>query len=87
MQSVSQFNEVTRQRIAELSQYFLTHGISDAATAQHQAVIAIGRSVRKQATIMAYSDVFILLGIALVGALMITLVLKKSEGGAAGGAH
>jgi DHA2 family multidrug resistance protein len=87
VQSVSQFNEATRQRITELTRYFLSHGISDPATAQHQAIVAIGRSVRKQATIMAYSDVFILLGLALVGALMITLVLKKSEGGAAAGAH
>jgi DHA2 family multidrug resistance protein len=88
VQSVSQFNEATRQRIAELSRYFLTHGISDAATAKHQAIIAIGRTVRKQATIMAYSDVFVLLGLALMVALMITLVLKKSAGGAeASGAH
>lgn len=87
VQSVSQFNEATRQRIAEFTRYFLSHGISDPATARHEAVIAIGRIVRKQATIMAYSDVFVLLGVALVVALAITLALKKSEGGAAGGAH
>ena len=87
VQSVSQFNEATRQRIAQFTQYFQTHGISDAATAKHEAIIAIGRIVKKQATIMAYSDVFVLLGLALVVALAITVALKKSEGGAAGGAH
>jgi len=86
-QSVSQFNEATRQRIAELTRYFLTHGISDPATAQHQAVIAIGRSVRRQSTIMAYSDTFFLLGIALVVALGMALVLKKSTGASGAGAH
>src|SRR3954466_14835451 len=69
--SVSQFNEATRQRITELTQYFLTHGISDPATAKHQAIVAIGRAVRKQATIMAYSDTFILIGLALGVALLL----------------
>ena len=87
VQNVSQFNEATRQRIAELTQYFLTHGVSDAATAKHQAIIAIGRSVRRQATIMAYSDTFVLLGIALIVALGLALVLKKSSGASGAGAH
>jgi len=86
-QSVSQFNEATRQRIADLTHYFLTHGISDVATAKHQAVIAIGRTVRRQATIMAYSDTFILLGLALIVALGMVLFLKKSTGASGAGAH
>jgi DHA2 family multidrug resistance protein len=87
MNSVSQFNEATRQRIAELTHYFLTHGISDAATAKHQAIIAIGRTVRKQATIMAYSDTFMFMGLALVVAFGLSLLLKKAAGGSAAGAH
>jgi DHA2 family multidrug resistance protein len=84
MENVSAFNEATRQRIADLTQYFLTHGVSDAATAQHQAIIAVGRAVRRQATIMAYSDTFVLLGLALVVALGLALVLKKGAGSSAG---
>jgi DHA2 family multidrug resistance protein len=87
MNSVSQFNEATRQRITDLTHYFLTHGISDAATAQHQAIVAIGRTVRKQATIMAYSDTFVFMGLALVIAFGLGLLLKKSIGGSAAGAH
>jgi DHA2 family multidrug resistance protein len=87
IQSVSALNEATRQRIGELSRYFLAHGISDPATARHEAIIAIGRSVRQQATIMAYSDAFTFMGIAIVIALALSLFLKKSTGGAAGGAH
>jgi MFS transporter, DHA2 family, multidrug resistance protein len=87
MNSVSQFSEATRQRIADLSQYFLTHGISDPATAKHQAIIAIGRTVRRQATIMAYSDTFMFMGLALVIAFGLGLLLKKSAGAGGAGAH
>jgi MFS transporter, DHA2 family, multidrug resistance protein len=87
MNSVSQFNEATRQRITDLTHYFLTHGISDVATAKHQAIIAIGRTVRKQATIMAYSDTFVFMGLALIVAFGLSLLLKKSAGGSSAGAH
>ena len=66
MDSVSLFNEATRQRIADLTHYFQTHGIADPLVAQHQAIIAIGRIVRHQAFVMSYSDVFLLIGIGLV---------------------
>jgi MFS transporter, DHA2 family, multidrug resistance protein len=84
MNSVSNFSEATRQRIADLTHYFLTHGIADTAVAQHQAVIAIGRIVRRQAFVMSYGDVFFLLGAGLVISLVATLVLKKGAGSAAG---
>ena len=87
MNSVSLFNEATRQRIADLTHYFQTHGIADPLVAQHQAVIAIGRIVRHQAFVMSYSDVFLLIGIGLVLALLAALALKKATDGSAAGAH
>ena len=87
MDSVSLFNEATRQRIADLTHYFQTHGIADPLVAQHQAIIAIGRIVRHQAFVMSYSDVFLLIGIGLVLSLLATLALKKAVGGSAAGAH
>jgi len=87
MDSVSLFNEATRQRIADLTRYFLTHGIADPLVAQHQAIIAIGKAVRRQAFVMSYSDVFLLIGIGLVLSLLATLALKKAIGGSAAGAH
>src|SRR3546814_6591880 len=48
MHSVSLFEEATRARIAELTRYFLAHGISDPAAAGRQAVVAIGRTVQTQ---------------------------------------
>jgi DHA2 family multidrug resistance protein len=87
MDSVSLFNEATRQRIADLTHYFQTHGIADPLVAQHQAVIAIGRIVRREAFVMSYSDVFLLIGVGLVLSLLATLALKKAMGGSAAGAH
>jgi MFS transporter, DHA2 family, multidrug resistance protein len=85
-QSVSPFDEATRARIAEMTRYFLSHGVSDPAAAAHKAVIAIGAGIRQQANIMAFSDTFYLMGILLVIATIAGLALKKTdhlEGGAA----
>ncbi len=85
--SVSVFEEATRIRVAKLSAYFMNHGISDQATATHKAVVAIALNLRKQANIMAFSDTFFLLGVALVIALLASLLLKKPGKLSGGGAH
>jgi DHA2 family multidrug resistance protein len=86
--AVSGFSEATRTRIDQLTGYFLSHGVSDPATATHKAVIAIGLRIRQQANIMAFGDTFALLGVALLIALIATLLLRKPEPGAtAGAAH
>jgi MFS transporter, DHA2 family, multidrug resistance protein len=85
--SVSLFEEATRNRIEKLTSYFLSHGISDLATAQHKAIVAVAARVKQQANIMAFSDTFYLLGIALVVALIATLLLKKPGHLSGGGAH
>ncbi len=86
-QSVSLFEQATRTRIEQLTQYFLNHGIADRAQASHEAVVAIGHIVQKQAFILAFSDTFYLLGAALIVALMAALLLKKAGHLDAGGAH
>jgi DHA2 family multidrug resistance protein len=50
----------------------------------HRAMIAIGQTIRAQATIMGYADCFALLGAALLFAAVLTLLLRK--GAASGGA-
>ncbi|MBY5446860.1 multidrug efflux MFS transporter [Rhizobium leguminosarum] len=85
--SVSVFEEATRDRIARLTGYFMSHGASDQALASHKAVVAIALKLRKQANIMAFSDTFFLLGVALVVALLATLLLKKPGQLSGGGAH
>jgi DHA2 family multidrug resistance protein len=85
--SVSLFADATRQRLERLTGYFLNHGVSDVASAHHKAIIAIAMRVKQQANIMAFSDTFYLLGLALVAALAATLLLKKPDHLQAGGAH
>ncbi|UPK34866.1 multidrug efflux MFS transporter [Bradyrhizobium sp. 186] len=87
MQSVSLFEQATRTRLEQLTQYFVNHGILDRSDASHRAYVAIGHIVQKQAYILAFSDTFYLLGVALIVALIAALFLKKPGHVSAGGAH
>src|SRR6185369_10112684 len=87
MQPVSLFEQATRTRLEQLTQYFINHGVLDRADAAHRAYVAIGHIVQKQAYILAFSDTFYLLGMALIVALMAVLALKKPGHGSAAGAH
>jgi DHA2 family multidrug resistance protein len=87
MPSVSLLEQATRTRIEQLTQYFMNHGVVDRAEASHRAVIAIGHIVQKQAFILAFSDTFYLLGVALIVALMAALLLRKPNHLESGGAH
>jgi len=86
-QSVSLLEQATRTRIEKLTQYFLSHGVADHAEAAHRAVVAVGRIVQKQAFILAFSDMFFLLGAALIVALIAALMLKKPSHLESGSAH
>ena len=86
-QSVTLFEQATRTRIDQLTQYFMNHGVIDRADAVHRAYVAIGKVVQKQAFIFAFSDTFYLLGVALIVALLASLLLKKPDHLDAGGAH
>jgi MFS transporter, DHA2 family, multidrug resistance protein len=87
MQSVSMFEQATRAKIEKLTQYFMAHGVLDPSDASHRAYVAIGKIVQKQAFILAFSDMFFLLGLALIAALAASLLLKKPGHLEAGGAH
>ena len=86
-QSVTLFEQATRTRLDQLTQYFMNHGVIDRADAAHRAYVAIGHIVQKQAFILAFSDTFYLLGVALIVALIASLMLKKPDHLDAGGAH
>jgi DHA2 family multidrug resistance protein len=74
--SISLFDEATRDR---LTAYFMSHGVADRATATQEAIVAVGKAVRQQANIMAFSDTFYILGAGLVVALIASLFLKKPD--------
>jgi MFS transporter, DHA2 family, multidrug resistance protein len=44
---VSALEPATRDRLAELQQYFMAHGFPDPAAALHRAIIAIGQTIRR----------------------------------------
>src|SRR5438105_8490804 len=83
---VSWLEPATRSRIAELQQYFMAHGFPDPAAATHRAIIAIGQTIRGQATIMGYADSFALIGGVLLVAVIAVAMLQKGTS-AAGAAH
>jgi DHA2 family multidrug resistance protein len=85
--SVSLFDEATRARIAGLTHYFQTHGVTDPAAATHQAIVAIGRTIQSQAYFLAFGDTFALLGVGLAAAVVATLLLKRPAHSAAGAGH
>jgi MFS transporter, DHA2 family, multidrug resistance protein len=86
-QSVSVFEQATRTRLDQLTQYFVNHGVIDRADAAHRAYVAIGKVIQKQAFILGFSDTFYTLGVALIVALLAGLMLKKPDHLDAGGAH
>ncbi len=85
--AVSLFDETTRARIERLTGRFMAHGVTDSALAHHDAIVAIGRAVRRQAMIMAYGDAFYLIGAVMVVAFIAVVVLRKPDPLDAGGAH
>ena len=86
-QSVDLGREEVRARIAQMTDYFLAHGVSDPAAAHQQAIIALGNAVKRQALVLGFSDTFAVIGIVLVLAAIAIISLKKVTGAAAGGAH
>jgi DHA2 family multidrug resistance protein len=86
-QSVSLLEQATQARLEKLTQYFMNHGVTDRIDAAHRAYVAIGKIVQKQAFILAFGDMFYLLGVALIVALAASMMLKKPGQIEAGGTH
>ncbi|RFB79137.1 DHA2 family efflux MFS transporter permease subunit [Methylovirgula sp. 4M-Z18] len=87
-QSITLTNEIVRQRIDQMTAYFMAHGVSDQAAATHQAIVALGSSVKRQALIMGFSDTFAVIGMLLALAAIVVLFARKvASGSGAAGAH
>ena len=84
---VSLLNDATRLRINHLTQVFMAHGVSDPMYARHEAMVAVGRAIHRQATMLAYSDTIILQSALLGLALVAVLMLKKTQATSSGEAH
>ena len=86
-QSVTVYRDEVRQRITDLTNYFISHGVADPAAAKHQAIVAIGNTVKRQALIMGFSDTFAVIGVILAIAAVALLLARKAKAGAGGGGH
>jgi DHA2 family multidrug resistance protein len=87
-QSVDLGREEVRSRIAEMTNYFLAHGVADPAAAHQQAIIALGNTVKRQALVLGFGDTFMVLGVVLLlSAVAILLTRKTKAAVAGGGAH
>jgi DHA2 family multidrug resistance protein len=84
-QSVDLGREEVRNRIAEMTRYFLSHGVADPAAAHQQAIIALGKVVKRQALVLGFSDTFMVLGVVLLLSAVAILLTRKAKATAAGG--
>jgi DHA2 family multidrug resistance protein len=86
-QSVTLSREEVRQRIGQLTNYFLSQG-ADRPFAQHEAIVQLGKIVRREALVMAFGDTFAVIGIMLaIAAVSLLLARKARPGASASGAH
>jgi DHA2 family multidrug resistance protein len=83
-QSVTLGREEVRNRIAQLTDYFISHGVPDPAAARQQAIIALGKAVKHQALVMSFSDTFAIIGAVLVVAAVAVALTRKSKAAGAG---
>ena len=86
-QAVDLGREEVRSRIAQMTDYFLSHGVSDPAAAHNQAIIALGNTVKRQALVLGFSDTFAVIGFVLILAAVAIALTRKPRATAAGGAH
>ena len=85
--SVTLGREEVRARIAQMTDYFMAHGVPDPNAARGQAIIALGKTVKRQALVMGYSDTFAVIGVVLVLAAIAVLLTRRVKGAGGGGAH
>src|SRR5271166_1746074 len=87
-QAVTLTRDEVRHRISDLTAYFMTRGVTDAAAAQHEAIVAIGRVVRRQALILGFSDAFAVIGVLLaIAAVAVLFARRVGPAGGSAGAH
>ena len=82
---VTPFAQATRQRLANLVDYFMSHGLSDSGFAYREAIVEVGRNIRHEAFLLGFGDTIIMqsavLGIALVAALFMRKISNTPVGG------
>jgi DHA2 family multidrug resistance protein len=83
-QSVTLGREEVRNRISQMTDFFIAHGVPDPAAARQQAIVALGNAVKRQALVMGFSDTFAVIGVVLVLAAIAVAFTRKVKGSGAG---
>lgn len=86
-QAVTTSREEVRQRLAQMTDYFMAHGVSDQAAAHQQAIIALGKTVKRQALVLGFSDTFAVIGVMLAIAAVLLLLARKGKPSGGAAAH
>jgi DHA2 family multidrug resistance protein len=86
-QSVTLSREEVRNRISQLTDFFMAHGVPDPEAAHQQAIIALGNTVKRQALVMGFSDTFAVIAAVLVFAAIAVAFTRKVKAGSGGAAH
>jgi DHA2 family multidrug resistance protein len=81
-QSVTLYRDEVRQRLAQMTGYFQSRG-ADSGLAQHEAVVELGKIVKRQSLVMGFADTFAVIGIMLAIAAAALLFARRSKSGAA----
>ena len=74
---VSTFDGETTARLDQLTQHFLAYG-GDIQIAQDQAIAALNAFVARESTVMAYNDMFFIIGVIFVLAMVVCFFLRKA---------
>jgi MFS transporter, DHA2 family, multidrug resistance protein len=86
-QSVTLSREEVRNRISQLTDFFIAHGVPDPAAAHQQAIVALGNTVKRQALVMGFSDTFAVIAAVLVFAAIAVAFTRKVKAAGGGAAH
>jgi MFS transporter, DHA2 family, multidrug resistance protein len=82
---VTVLGDGARERLEQLTHYFMAHGASDTALAHRDAVVAVGRIVRHQSFLLGFSDTIVFqsatLGLGLIAALFLGRAAPASASG------
>lgn len=84
-QAVTLSRGEVRERLETMTQYFMSHGVTDPAAATHKAIVALGNTVRHQALIMGFSDTFAVIAV-LLSVAAVALLFARKPAPATGGA-
>jgi len=84
--NVNEYNPAARSMFAAARESFIRSG-SDPVTATNKAYGAISGMVHRQATMVAFVEIFTLLGIIFIALVPLVFLMKRPRGKAAVGAH